>query len=143
MSQTIVVAFDGSDSAVRAAHHATQQAKVSGAEVLLAHVLEWSAYSFLTPEEVAERHRRRGQEVDRAQSVLDPISAEVRSAGVSCRSMVKYGHVAETLCEIVRSENAGAIVVGRTGTTGLSARIFGSVAGTLAQVAPVPVTIVP
>jgi len=34
-------------------------------------------------------------------------------------------------------------VVGRMGQSGLTARLFGSVAGTLAQAAPVPCTIVP
>ena len=42
-------------------------------------------------------------------------------------------------------EGLGAvqIIVGREGSSALEARIFGSVAGTLVQTAPVPCTIVP
>ena len=38
---------------------------------------------------------------------------------------------------------AAQIVIGRTGHSELASRLFGSVAGTLAQASPVPVTIVP
>jgi len=56
---------------------------------------------------------------------------------------VRYGHVAEVLCTLAEEFKATEIFVGRTGDTGLQARLFGSVPGTLAQVAPVPCTIVP
>lgn len=62
MSEKYIVACDGSD--------AIEHARTSGASILVAHVLEWLPYSFLTPEEIEERHKRRGEELDRAQKAL-------------------------------------------------------------------------
>ena len=59
MSKKFVVACDGSPAAGRALKFAIEQAKSGGASLLLVHVLEWSPYSFLTPEELEERHKRR------------------------------------------------------------------------------------
>ena len=59
MSRKIVVGFDGSDASIRALDFAISRAQAQGDNILIAHVLEWSPYSFLTPSEVEERHRRR------------------------------------------------------------------------------------
>lgn len=144
MTHKIVVAFDGSAASHRAVEHATQQAKGAGAGLVVAHVLEWSPYSFLTQEELAERHMRRNQELERAKNaIVAPIVAQLEAAGVSVEFEIRYGHVSETLIEIATAYGASSIVTGRVGAAGLASRLFGSVAGTLAQVSPVPVTIVP
>ena len=64
-------------------------------------------------------------------------------SGVSATSALRYGQVAETLCAIIKDTGASQVVIGRTGHSELASRLFGSVAGTLAQASPVPVTIVP
>jgi nucleotide-binding universal stress UspA family protein len=144
MTHPIVVAYDGSDAARRAIDHASSQAKASGAQIVLAHVLEWSPYSFLTKEELAERHKRRNEELDRAKNaIVAPIVESLSSQGITVVSEIRYGNVADTLIEIATTHGAGLIVTGRIGQAGLASRLFGSVAGTLAQVSPVPVTIVP
>lgn len=144
MSQKIVVGFDGSPAADRALDFAITRAKAQGDSIVIAHVLEWSPYSFLTPTEVEERHKRRKDEMARAETAIcGPVTARVEKSGVSVSTVIRYGHIAETLVKIVKDENADLIMIGRTGHSGFSSRIFGSVAGTLAQAAPVPVTIVP
>jgi nucleotide-binding universal stress UspA family protein len=144
MTHPIVIAVDGSEAGHRAVDHAVALASGSGAPLVVAHVLEWSPYSFLTPEELAERHKRREQELARAESaILAPVVQAIEAKGLSVSTEIRYGHVAETLVEIAKKRGASQIVTGRTGAGGLSARLFGSVAGTLAQIAPVPVTIVP
>jgi len=144
MSVKYVVACDGSPASERAVAFAIDHAKNNGGSVLLAHVLEWSPYSFLTPDELEERHKRRGEELARAKTALvDPILASVSVDGVEIDSVIKYGHVAETLADIATEAGATQMVIGRTGQSSLKVRVFGSVAGTLAQIAPVPCTIVP
>ncbi|MCB1409034.1 MAG: universal stress protein [Rhodobacteraceae bacterium] len=144
MTKPIVVAFDGSDAGRRAVSLAADLAGSSGATLVVAHVLEWSPYSFLTQEELHERHKRRAQEVSRAeQALVQPVVDDLTARGLNATGEIRYGHVAETLVEIAQAHDAGQIVIGRLGAGGLSARLFGSVAGTLAQIAPVPVTIVP
>lgn len=144
MSRKIVVGFDGSEAAHRALDFAISRAKALGDSIIIAHVLEWSPYSFLTPSELEERHKRRQEELDRAETaIIKPVAKSVEDAGIPVKTVMKYGHIAETLCEIASEEGAALIFIGRMGHSGMASRIFGSVAGTLAQVAPVPVTIVP
>lgn len=144
MTNRYVVAYDGSDAARRALDHAVGQARQSGAAIVLAHVLEWSPYSFLTAEELAERHKRRNEELDRARrAVVEPALKALAGSGVGIEADIRYGHVAETLVSIAEETGAAKIVIGRTGQSTMATRLFGSVAGTLAQIAPVPVTIVP
>jgi len=144
MPNQIVVAYDGSAAGQRAAVHAAEVAQQSSAGLIIAHVLEWSPYSFLTAEEVAERHKRRGEELARAETaVVTPLMADLARRGITATSDIRYGHVAETICTIASESGAAQIIIGRTGERGIATRLFGSVAGTLAQIAPVPVTIVP
>ena len=144
MSETIVVGYDDSLGAKHALEFAAGLAKSSGASLVVAHVLEWSPYSFLTPEEVEERHARRKDELKRAEDALiAPAISALSADGVNASSAMKFGHIAETLCDIAADNGAKHIVIGRTGHSSLSSRLFGSVAGSLAQAAPVPVTIVP
>lgn len=144
MSRKIVVGFDGSPASNRALEFAISRAKAQGDSIVIAHVLEWSPYSFLTPTELEERHKRRTEEMDRAETaIVGPVLAKIKAAGVPVTTAMKYGHIAETIVQIAKDEDAALIMIGRMGHSGLSSRIFGSVAGTLAQVAPVPVTIVP
>ena len=76
-------------------------------------------------------------------ALIDPVLASISTEGVEVDSVIKYGHVAETLCDIATEAGATQMVIGRTGQSGIAARVFGSVAGTLAQIAPVPCIIVP
>lgn len=144
MSKKIVLGFDNSESAKSALSFAVNIAKAEGADLVVAHVLEWSPYSFLTADELAERHKRRNEELQRAESaLLKPVMTQLEGQGVNASSVLRYGHIAETLCAIIKDENATQVVIGRTGHSSLSSRLFGSVAGSLAQASPVPVTIVP
>ena len=144
MSQKIVVGYDDSSSAKSALEFAAALAKAQGSELIVAHVLEWSPYSFLTPQELEERHKRRKEELERAETaLLKPTLEGLHAQGLSVSTALRYGHIAETICAIAQERGASQIVVGRTGHSALSSRLFGSVAGSLAQAAPVPVTIVP
>lgn len=144
MSDLFVVAVDGSDAGRRALTFAAARAKAGGAQMLLAHVLEWSPYSFLTREELAERHKRREQEMARAEAAfLVPLRADLTAQGLQVDTVIRYGNVPDALCSIAKEHAATQIFLGRTGQAGMTARLFGSVAGTLSQIAPVPCTIVP
>lgn len=144
MSHTFVVGYDGSDASRRALDFAVDRAQAQGCDLVVAHVLEWSPYSFLTPTELEERHKRRGEELARAEAaILAPAIESLKSSGVSVSTVMKYGHIAETLIAISKDKNASQVFIGRNGDSGLAHRLFGSVAGSLAQAAPVPVTIVP
>lgn len=138
-----VVAYEGDDKS-NVLDYAVGQAKKSGAALHILHVLEWSPYSFLTPEELEERHARRNEELGRARSaVIDPALERARAAGVEAEGDIRYGSVVDLVVDTAKEMDAAMIFVGRTGGNALTARIFGSVPLGLAQVAPVPTVIVP
>lgn len=144
MPETFLVAVDGSPECNRALHMAIGLAKTSGASVVVAHVIEWSAFSFHTPEELAERHKHREEELARARStLLDPSEKELKAAGLECETVVTHGHPSETLAKIAEDRGAANIFVGRKGQSRIGTLLFGSVAGSLIQISPVPVTVVP
>lgn len=144
MSNVFVVGYDDSPSSQRAVEFARDLAKQSGASIVIAHVLDWSPYSFLTPDELADRHKRRKEELSRAEDALiKPVLNSLAQEGISATSVVRYGKIAATLCEIATEENAQQLIIGRIGDDGVVARFFGSVAGAVALSSPVPCTIIP
>jgi len=99
---------------------------------------------FLTPEELEERHKRRSEELERARTALvDPLVESAMAEGVKASAIIRYGHVTETIADIAEKEGAAQIFMGRTGHGSLAKILFGSVAAAMAQIAPVPCTIVP
>jgi nucleotide-binding universal stress UspA family protein len=141
MAQDVfVVAYDGTDQ--HPVDFAADRAAKENARLLIVHVLEWSPYSFLTAEELAERHKMRQQEIERAEvAVLKPILEKVRRSGATADGELRYGNIVDTLCTIAKESGAAMIFVGRSSS--LSTRVFGSVASGLAQCASLPVVIVP
>ncbi len=144
MPDTLLVGVDGSDGGARAVNFAAKHAKDSKAKLVVAYVIEWSPYSFNTPQENEERHKRREEEISRADTeVLQPVIASLKQAGVETEAVVRHGHAADVLSQLAREHKASQIFIGRLGTSKLKAMLFGSVAGSLVQISPVPVTVIP
>ena len=144
MTDTLLVGVDGSECGRRAADFAVAHAKTGHARLVVAYVIEWSPYTFNTPEENEIRHKRREEEIQRAQTqVLDPLVSSLKGSGVEVEGVVKHGHPAQVLNDLARERGATEIFIGRRGHSKLAAMLFGSVAGTLVQISPIPVTVVP
>lgn len=144
MARTFLAAIDGSSGSERALTVAIDSAKAAGMKLLVVHVIEWSPFSFHTPEELAERHKRREEELERARQVLlGPAESKAKDAGVACETVVRHGNPAETLASLADDHQVAQIFIGRKGQSKIGALLFGSVAGSLIQISPVPVTVVP
>lgn len=142
--EIFVVAYEGEEGGSNVLEYAITRAKKDDASLMLVHVLEWSPYQFLTPEELEERHARRNQEIKRAQEVIiDPALEKCRAAGVAADATLTYGSVVPLVAKAAAQCKASMIFVGRSGSNTFGARIFGSVPLGLAQVASVPTVIVP
>lgn len=145
MAPVIVVGVDSGETSRRAVAFARDRAKDLGAdaELVLAHVIPWSPYSFTTPEENEVRHRRRQEELTAArEQVLAPAAAIVGDA-IPVTTVARHGDRAELLCSLAREHDATHILVGRNGESRLRQTVFGSVPSQLIQMADVPVTVVP
>jgi len=144
MSLVFLVGVDCSTCGGRALEYAADRAAIKGARLIVAHVIEWSPYSFSTPQENEERHKRREEEIQRAhEQIIGPIVAAFRERGLDAQGVVRHGHAAQTLLDLAQEYEVTNIVIGRTGTSRLKAQLFGSVASTLVQIADRPVTVVP
>lgn len=144
MSNTVLLAIDGSPGGERALHYAKERAKLGGAKVIVAYVIEWSPYSFNTPEENAQRHVRREQEIEKATTtIVDPAAKLLKSEKIACETVVRHGAPAETLIKLAKDHDVAQIIIGRRGQSGIKSLLFGSVAGNLIQTSPVPVVVVP
>jgi len=145
MSLVFLVGVDCSTCGSRALEYAAERASVKGAKLLVAHVIEWSPFSFSTPQENEERHMRREEEIKRAKDeVIDPIVAKLREQGINAEGLVRHGHAAETLSALAKEYEATNIMIGRNGgSSRIKVHLFGSVASTLVQIAEIPVTVIP
>ena len=144
MSAKIVVGLDGSGSGDRVAEYAKGLAKLIGdCELVLVYVIEWSPYSFQTPEENEVRHKRREEEIQTAlERVVNPAVESLKQEGFSVRGIVKHGNVAKLLDLTAVEENAHQIVVARSSDGGIAQSLFGSVTTNLVMNASVPVTVI-
>lgn len=144
MSEKILIALDGSDCGKRALGAAINLAKLTGGGLVLTHVIDWSPYSFHTPEELEQRHQRREAEIDRANdSILGPEIAALEGAGLQVETVVRHGRIAEVLLDLIEQHSITQVYIGRRGESRMHAMIFGSVTAALIQTSPVPVTVVP
>jgi nucleotide-binding universal stress UspA family protein len=144
MTTTLVVGLDGEGSGDRALAYAKRMAGLIGdCTLLIAYVIEWSPYSFQTPEENAQRHKRREEEIAHAlDRIVNPAVKALTKDGFKAKGIVRHGHVADTLNAISVEVGADQIIVSRSSEDGIVKRIFGSSTANLVMHAEVPVTVV-
>lgn len=144
MSKVLLVGVDCSECSNRALEYAANRAEASKVQLIVAHVIDWSPFSFNTPQENDQRHKRREDELERAhREIVDPLVSELREKKIFARGVVRHGHPAETLQAVAQEFGATNIIIGKTGSSRVKAQLFGSVANTLVQVSKLPVTVVP
>ena len=144
MKKSILLAVDGSSGGSKALRHVLDTIDANTVKIVLAYVIEWSPYTFNTPEENAERHKRRESEISRAKAgVVAPAKAELETKGFTVSVVVRHGPPAETLINLAHEYKVAEITIGRRGQSGINSLLFGSVAGSLMQTSDIPVTVVP
>ena len=88
MKKSILLAVDGSSGGGKALRHVLATIDPDTVGIVLAYVIEWSPYSFNTPEENAERHKRRESEISRAKAgVVAPAKAELEAKGFNVSAL--------------------------------------------------------
>lgn len=144
MTEKIVIGLDGTDTGDRALAYAKNLAsRMESCELLAVYVIEWSPFTFQTPEENEQRHHRREEEIELATSrIVAPALAALKEAGFEAKGLVRHGDVAETINALAVENGGTQIVVGRASSGGFTKRIFGSSTQNLVMHADVPVTVV-
>lgn len=142
MIKHILVAVDGSESALAAARFAHGLAAQVGAKLSLLYVLEPQQalpVGFFDAVAVAPAPVDAG-DAERVRKMLDRMAAELPSAEVE--KLVEIGPVAETIIDQARERGADLIVVGARGLGRGTRWLLGSVSDRVVHHADRPVTVV-
>jgi nucleotide-binding universal stress UspA family protein len=138
----LLVAYDGSDNAMRALRHAIGLVKEAGTgslHVVMAHeepVVYGEIAVYVTPEKMAELQRKQ------CEAMLASAHAALADARLPYTVEVLTGPVGETIARRADELGCDGIVMGTHGHTAIGNLVMGSVATKVVHFAHVPVTLV-
>jgi nucleotide-binding universal stress UspA family protein len=137
----LLVAFDGSDDALRALEHAVSLARAGSGSLHVVYAHEeprvfGEIAVYATAEKMAELQRQEGE------ALLERAKAALQAAGVPHTTEVLTGPVAPTIAKRADELGCDGIVMGTRGRGALGSLIMGSVATKILHYANVPVTLV-
>ena len=136
----ILVAVDGSESALKAARMAVEIAEKFGSKLTLVHVvprllLPPDVYG-LTIAEVEKEHRAY------ADALLDKSVTALQRPDLDIGRTVLYGSPAEAIAEEAAVADVGLVVVGSRGHGAVARMFLGSVSDRIVHISPKPVLVV-
>ncbi|HEY8608835.1 MAG TPA: universal stress protein [Noviherbaspirillum sp.] len=139
--QKILLAVDGSDSALRAVDHVVK--RVSSAkhdyQVLLVNVqypLHGSVSGFVDAGQVKQYHH------DEGMKTLAVAREKLDAAGIPYTHHLFVGEPAEVIARYGREQGCDEIVIGTRGLSGIGSLLMGSVATKVIHLAEMPVLLV-
>ena len=142
----ILVAADGSEGAGRAIDYAAHQARDTGAELLIVNVTGEYGLPDNMLKTFSQARNAWLEEMLTSTSANTLTKARERAQSIGVAKIQiesRTGDIAQTVIDIVQEKKADSIVVGKRGTGRISGLLLGSVSQKLANLAPVPLTIVP
>jgi nucleotide-binding universal stress UspA family protein len=138
----ILVAIDGSDSALRALHYAQHQAAlVPGTELHLLTALE-PVRVYGEIEVYVDEARMREVAAQQARAGLEVALGRLRDSGITVSSEVLEGDPAELIAKRAGQLDCESIVTGTRGLGRIGTLLMGSVAQHVVRLADRPVTLV-
>lgn len=147
MFERILVATDGSKHSERAAASAIEVARLYGSTITALYVLdhdrEYAPLGDLTSgisEDLIAGIRRNLQE--QGEKALAKVAQMVEAAGMVASRRISEGHPAEEIIRISEEIDAGLIVMGGMGATGIDRYLLGSVADRVVRGSRIPVLVV-
>jgi nucleotide-binding universal stress UspA family protein len=138
----ILVAIDGSDTALRALDFAVGQARLSPAAELHVLTVQPLASTNTAWEIYVSADRLREIAVKRAREVLDAAAARLKGSGCKHALENLEGEPAETIARRAAELGCESITMGTRGAGQMSVLVMGSVAQKVVHHATVPVTLV-
>ncbi len=117
--------------------HAIAQARVSGASLILGHVVPPAEMISLDARAVSSAD---AWEIEReANRTLDDIAIKIRKDGVACEVVVRRGAPTEIIPELVKTTGANRLILGTHGRRHLKRLVLGSVANRILHKVDIPV----
>jgi nucleotide-binding universal stress UspA family protein len=138
--KAILVAVDGSGTSDRAVHHACDLLAAGlAAELHLLNAqpnLGGAISTFVSKEQIDSYHREEGEKA------LATAVEIAKKAGIAAKTHIGVGRQGEVVSDFVDKLEAGLVVIGTRGHTGLAGVLLGSVAQDVIAHVKVPVTLV-
>ncbi|HSJ58683.1 MAG TPA: universal stress protein [Anaerolineae bacterium] len=139
MFRKILFAHDGSSAADRALLYLEHLGREAEAEIVVVHAYE-VPHRYATTD-VYEELR---ETIERAAwAIVDDAVAELHTADVLARGVVREGSAARVILEVADLENASLIVLGTRGPSSTAELLLGSVSTEVLRLARCPVMAVP
>jgi nucleotide-binding universal stress UspA family protein len=145
MYSRLLVPLDGSPTALLALEHAAALARLSGATVVLLHVIEPLRHStgFERPRVYIEDVRPRFMAT--GQALLDEAANRLREDGIASETVLLESsteRVSEQIARQAEARQCDLVILGTHGRRGVDRLLLGSDAEQVARTAPVPVMLV-
>lgn len=145
MYSRLLVPLDGSPTSHLALDHASVLARLSGATIVLMHVIEElkRASGFESPKAYIEKVRPGF--LAAGQALLDQAANQLRKDGIAAETILREAkgeRVSEIIARQAAESNCDLVVLGTHGRRGVDRILLGSDAEQIARVAPVPVMLV-
>ena len=136
MFKKLLVAFDGSEPAMRAFEAALGIAEADQAELTVLSVAQPAE-----PATMVETSAMIESATDQFEQWFDTLRAKAEQAGLSIQTKVGVGHAAEQIIRIAGEEHADLIVMGHRGKSLIKRWLLGSVSKRVISYAPCSVLI--
>lgn len=138
----ILVAIDGSDTALRALDFAVQQARLSPPAELYVLNAQPTLSNYTAAEIYLTAERIHQVATERARAILDAAAERLRNADCRFELEQTEGDAAETIARRATELGCESITMGTHGLTSFGILFLGSVAQKVVHYATVPVTLV-
>lgn len=136
----LLVALDGSESALKALQFAIDRAREAQAEIHILHVEPPLAYEEL--QSYALRDELQAARRQACQRVLDAAATVLRQNKVAHAEHLRQGSVGETIAQFAAAEHMDEIVMGTRGLGAAGSLLLGSVSNRVVHLVHLPVTLV-
>jgi nucleotide-binding universal stress UspA family protein len=145
MYKHLLVTLDGTARSEAVMPHALDVARSMKAEVTLLRVIDAVNADWSERGAMGKGHAEstiRSLFAEQAQAYLERISSQVRSSGVTVRTVVKQGQAARQIVNTARDVDADAIAMATHSRRGINRLMFGSVAEEVLHLSSLPVLLV-
>ncbi|MCK5322626.1 MAG: universal stress protein [Desulfobulbaceae bacterium] len=133
----ILLPLDGSDHSMHAAKYTVELAKLTDAEVVLAHC--FGGIPKLLGEDGL--HELIGELTKESNEILEPFVWLFHDKGIKYRKRVVRGRIADAVVTLAEEENVDLIVIGSRGLSNVERILLGSVTTRVVQMAHCPVLV--
>lgn len=133
MYSTILVPYDDSPTAERAAKHAIELAENFDGRLHGLYVME-------SPPEAPQSEADEHSTAQNGEQALENLAAQTEDKSINLETHITEGDPASEIVDFVENTEIDLIVLGTHGRQGLDRLIVGSVAEEVIRTAPVPVT---